>query len=232
MKRIFIICENHEIILRYLQKAQAQKKEEIYLIKNDFEDKKGHSCISCIGNCCTFVSNSMMITPLEAFDILSFLKLNPSFCKTKLTETLQQNIKEFRLHQTDIGIRKTYTCPFYTGQEKGCLISKHNKPYGCLGFLPTSNINIGKNCYSDSQLLNKRNIKFKKHENILNKSLIDSCNLSWKNSIPLALLDIIKEENKFSFLINLYIYIDQNLMLLPLLLTRFSNNFRWFSDLY
>ena len=32
----------------------------------------GFSCKDCIGNCCTFSSNSMMISPLEAFDILNF----------------------------------------------------------------------------------------------------------------------------------------------------------------
>ena len=32
------------------------------------------SCSACIGNCCTFTSNSMRVSPLEAIDILAFSK--------------------------------------------------------------------------------------------------------------------------------------------------------------
>tara|TARA_X000000950_G_scaffold278947_1_gene370702 strand:- start:516 stop:1016 length:501 start_codon:yes stop_codon:yes gene_type:complete len=163
------------------------------------KDEKGFSCKTCIGNCCTFTSNSMMISPLEAYDIYVFLKNSPSFDERKLKASLEKNIKEFRLENIDLGVRKTYTCPFYTGAKKGCTISRHSKPYGCLGFLPTQKaVNKGNDCRSDIGVLKKRELKFKQEEEQLNSLLKKSIGLCWdKLPISSAVLSLLENIKKY-----------------------------------
>jgi Fe-S-cluster containining protein len=179
----------------YLQIPSSRERRDSLNEQMSIFETQNLSCRKCIGNCCTFTSNSMMITPIEAFDILSFLMKSKDFRQGDLIESLQETINEFRLDQNSTGIRKTYTCPFYTGESKGCTISKHSKPYGCLAFLPSeTNIKKGTSCLSKIDSLVSREKVFGKKENLTNELLISELNLSWKKlSIPEAVLDIIKK---------------------------------------
>ena len=155
---------------------------------------QGLSCFNCVGNCCTFTSNTMMIKPLEAFDILTYLFSKEDFDLHVLIARLEKNIDEFRLNY-ESNIRKTYTCPFYTGENKGCTISRHSKPYGCLAFVPNeSGVIEGSTCSSKQDALTKRKDDFKEEEDHLNQILIEELNLDWiKLPIPLAVLELIKK---------------------------------------
>ncbi len=158
-------------------------------------DKAGFSCANCIGNCCTFSSNSMRITPLEAVEILSFLE-NEERISIELMKNLDRVVSEYRLEtETYFGIKKNYTCPFYLGHRKGCSISRWSKPYGCLAFNSTKlNVTKGEDCRSDQVSLQKRNARFYQHEEDLNLYIKRILKLSWnKESIPVALLDILKK---------------------------------------
>ena len=140
----------------------------------------------------------MMISPLEAYDIYTFLKTSPNFNEEKLKVSLEKNIKEFRLENVDLGVKKTYTCPFYTGEKKGCTISRHSKPYGCLGFLPTrKEVTKGNDCRSDIGILKKRELKFKQDEDQLNSLLKKSIDLCWdKLPISSAVLSLLENFKK------------------------------------
>ena len=166
----------------------------------NFLEEKELSCQKCIGNCCTFTSNSMRITPLEAMDILFYLNQKDQI-NSNLIKQLEKNIEEFRLDkETLFGIKKNYTCPFYLGKCKGCSISRWNKPYGCLAFNATEkNVLKGTNCSSNQKILKKREDEFSRKEKQLNQYIIDYLSLSWTTeSIPVALLDIIKKGEKYS----------------------------------
>lgn len=153
---------------------------------------EGKSCVSCTGICCTFLSNSMQITPLEAMDLKQWL-ITQGRWNTALFAQLTQTVRRFRLDQ-DLGdgrrsIRRTYTCPFYTPGAKGCSISRHHKPYGCLAFnAKAPGISAGGNCASDQSVLSKREEQFPVEEN-RNKQLVKQYSLLFhKAPIPVALL--------------------------------------------
>ena len=118
---------------------------------------QGQHCGSCTGICCTFLSNSMQISPVEALDLKKWLQ-NQNRWNEELFQELRECVKKFRLDQ-DIGdgrrsLRRTYTCPFYRTGPRGCSISRHHKPYGCLAFnARSSGITEGGNCASDQALL-------------------------------------------------------------------------------
>ena len=171
-----------------------QRRRALVDEMNLLEDKK-LSCAQCVGNCCTFTSNSMRVTPLEAVEILLFLQKEGRLNKD-LTDLLKNNVLEFRLDkETLFGIKKNYTCPFYLGKCKGCSISRWSKPYGCLAFNATEeNVLEGKSCQSNQSLLEKRNNEFKQYEETMNSYIKKVFNLPWeKESIPIALLEIIKK---------------------------------------
>ena len=173
--------------------SARQRRSSLNEQMSDFESKN-LSCRDCIGNCCTFTSNSMMISPVEALDILEYLKQNDNFNTKNLILKLESTINEFRL-DSNTGIRKTYTCPFYKGEKKGCTISKHSKPFGCLAFLPNEeNITQGRSCSSKINSLKDRDEKFKTNEQLVNEAIKNELNLDWKKlSIPEAVLDLIKK---------------------------------------
>lgn len=173
--------------------SPTQRRSSLNEQMSDFESNN-LSCRDCIGNCCTFTSNSMKISPIEALDILEYLKETDGFDLENLVKKLQATINEFRLNR-NAGLRKTYTCPFYTGEKKGCTISKHSKPFGCLAFLPNKeNIIEGKSCSSKINSLKDRDEKFKTDEQLVNEAIKNELGLNWnKLSIPEAVLDLIKK---------------------------------------
>jgi Fe-S-cluster containining protein len=137
----------------------------------------GINCQGCLGTCCTSVANSMLITPIEAQDILLFLKTTgkkTEELKNKLNECVEKYRLNYEISTTrGIPIRRTYTCPFYEPGPKGCSIDQYFKPYGCLGFNPKVPNSSGNNCSSNKEILGK----------IPNDS-------SPKKNIPKAMLDI------------------------------------------
>ncbi|MDF3128221.1 hypothetical protein P0Y35_03320 [Kiritimatiellaeota bacterium B1221] len=153
---------------------------------------QGHHCGGCSGVCCTFLANSMLITPVEALDLKTWLQSQGRWTD-ELILGLKECVKKFRLDQ-DLGdgrrsIRRTYTCPFYRNGPQGCSISRHYKPYGCLAFNARSpGVTEGGNCASDQDLLEKQ---LTETESALNRKLKAAHQLLFdKAPIPVALLSL------------------------------------------
>jgi Fe-S-cluster containining protein len=121
--------------------------------------ERGHHCAACTGVCCTFVANSMRMTPVETSDLRDYLEQEGRWTP-ELMNDLRETVQRFRLDREEgdgrRALRKTYTCPFYRPGPKGCSISRHHKPYGCLAFNPRSpGIREGGDCASDQALLER-----------------------------------------------------------------------------
>jgi Fe-S-cluster containining protein len=153
----------------------------------------GNHCAACSGVCCTYVANSMQITPVEARDLRIWLEKEGRWTP-ELLDTLRETVRRFRLDQA-VGdgrrsLRKTYTCPFYRPGPKGCSISRHHKPYGCLAFNPrAAGLTEGGNCASDQHLLASLETDAEARENQRLKDL-----WNWpsdKLPIPVALLTML-----------------------------------------
>lgn len=158
-------------------------------------------CFNCDGHCCTKQSNSMKITPLEAFELFLFLE-NQDL--NLLKDKLRENISEFRLeHEVYTGkknnksLRKTYTCPFYTSGSKGCSIRLENKPYGCLAFNPKLTDDNGSTCGLNEGQFLAREQQYLEDENKANQYLREKLKIDWdKLEIPRALLVMIEKLEK------------------------------------
>jgi len=154
------------------------------------------TCIGCPGTCCTFLANSMQMTPLETIDLYYYLQEN-NLWTGDLEDRLKNNISDFRLDKRTgpgSGIRKSYTCPFFGAKALGCPIPPKVKPYGCLGFNPTLKGNSPgpkeSQCQSSKEDLIERE-RILSHEEKENLWLKEHLGLYWhKESIPIALLDI------------------------------------------
>jgi Fe-S-cluster containining protein len=155
-------------------------------------DAQTNRCGSCEGFCCTYQSNSMKVTPVEALDMIEYLKENDRWNEETI-ESLKKTIEEFRLDKVIAlkrgqDLRRTYTCPFFTGDKLGCSIAPEYKPYGCLAFNPTEDgISEWGKCNSQVEILKEReNID----EDQYNDYLRQFYHLHWqKEPIPIALLD-------------------------------------------
>ena len=94
--------------------------------------KKEINCHQCRGPCCTYESNSMQITILESLDIINFLNAENRISPDLFIQ-LNENISTFRLDQIvgtgKSSLRKTYTCPFFSNEAKGCSISRNSKEF-------------------------------------------------------------------------------------------------------
>lgn len=153
------------------------------------------SCQGCSGLCCTFMKNSMQMSIVEGVDLYSFLLATRGWGE-ELESSLNECIREFRLNNrpstggTQL-MRKTYTCPFFLQKELGCSIDPRYKPYGCLGFNPTTpQSKEGEGCESNTTLLKEREENpFQEEE--LNQKLKELLGLPWeKETIPQGLLDL------------------------------------------
>ena len=156
---------------------------------------QGYSCVGCQGTCCTFEANSMMVTPLEAFELLHYLKTHHEHTN-ELKHKLLETITKYRLdHQFGNGkrsyLRRTYTCPFFNHQELGCPLPLEVKPYGCLAFnAHHAEEKASSHCFSEIKLLEERE-KSQTREQNKNAWLKDRYKLIWEKSpLPTALLDI------------------------------------------
>lgn len=155
---------------------------------------QGHHCAACTGVCCTFVANSMQITPVEALDLRDWL-ITQNRWDSSLKADLQACVKKFRLDQ-DVSdghrsLRRTYTCPFYSPGPKGCSIAPEHKPYGCLAFNARApNLTHGGNCASDQALLEQLSTRNALEQT---RNLELKAEFGWltdKAPLPVALLQI------------------------------------------
>ncbi len=138
----------------------APERRQVLIDDMTARASTGHHCSACSGICCTFVANSMKISPVEARDLRRFLEREGRWTD-ELRNNLQDTVQRFRLDR-EVGdgrrsLRKTYTCPFYRPGPQGCSISRKHKPYGCLAFNARApGITKGGNCASSQNLLEKR----------------------------------------------------------------------------
>lgn len=137
----------------------------------------------------------MMATPLEALELLSYLK-NANLFDEELKNKLSESVKKYRLdHPAGNGrrsyIRRTYTCPFFNHQELGCPLPREVKPYGCLAFNAHDlEKKASEFCFSEKDSLEKREKQFE-NEDIINQRLQEKFKLVWeKTPLPLALLEL------------------------------------------
>ncbi len=122
-----VLNNARESILNYMQKME----------------RAGVHCFNCQHcQCCTYTSNSMMITHVECLEITLYL-IEQNRWNNTLFSRLEQNIEQFQLKNfiiptTQKLLRKYYTCPFLVDGPKGCSLSRKIKPYGCLAFNATT----------------------------------------------------------------------------------------------
>jgi Fe-S-cluster containining protein len=161
-------------------------------------NESGKDCSKCSGICCTYAHNSMLITPIETLELFTYL-LRKKRINDDLIQSLEKSVDEFRLDK-DLNIgsgrefRRNYTCPFFNNGSLGCSISPKHKPYGCLGFNSTEvGVTEAGHCKVYPEVHIKREVKFKKKEDIINNNLQEKLGLYWtKKNIPSALLELIK----------------------------------------
>lgn len=181
--------------------ASSKLRREDLILEMDKLEKSNVHCYSCPGTCCTYMANSMQITPLEAFEILAGLEIDQKSAedKTRFKKQMNETITHYRLNvevytgkRNSQALRKNYTCPFFNNGSLGCGLSRGIKPYGCLGFNPKDSSDNGKSCASNIDLLQKREDDFLVKEDLLNSHLKTHFNLLWtKKSIPEALLEVL-----------------------------------------
>lgn len=158
-------------------------------------------CFTCPGTCCTSQANSMLITPIEALEILQSLHVD-QFDEVEMLsfkERMNQTILNYRLNveiytgkKNSSALRKNYTCPFFNNDSLGCDLSRSVKPYGCLGFNPRTSDDNGQSCSSNIEVLEARERSFQSQEDLVNTQIRKELKLSWmKQNIPQALLDVI-----------------------------------------
>jgi hypothetical protein len=173
--------------------SQTNRRELLIHRMNELE-ARGMSCLGCSGACCTFQANSMMVTPLEAFDLVTYLK-EKNLLSEDLKTKLKASVQTYRLDHKPLSgrsyLRKTYTCPFFGHAELGCPLPREVKPYGCLAFdSHHETLKADENCYSEKELLEERERRHPE-ESELNRELVKKFNLLWEKSpIPTALLDL------------------------------------------
>ncbi len=136
----------------------------------------------------------MMVTPIEAVELVDYLKTNGLF-NDELKNRLQETVAKYRLDQ-GLGngkrsyLRRTYTCPFFNHKELGCPLPREVKPFGCIAF-NSHNVELkaGEHCYSEKEILEKREM-LAPDEAALNEELKQQHALYWdKVPMPVALLD-------------------------------------------
>lgn len=136
----------------------------------------------------------MMVTPIEAVELVDYLKANNLF-DDELKNRLLETVSKYRLDQS-VGdgkrsfLRRTYTCPFFNHKELGCPLPREVKPFGCLAFNAHDvEKKAGEFCFSEIEVLEKREAD-NSDETALNEKLKIQYSLYWdKTPLPVALLD-------------------------------------------
>ena len=176
----------------FAQLSQARQRRQSLIDRMQVLETEKLHCFECSGTCCTFVSNSMQIDPLETLELYTSLNVT-----NDLIEKWQKTVDNFRLNYDVFSLkgksfRRTYTCPFFAGSALGCTLSRGVKPYGCLGFNPKKQgVTEGGDCSSAQDLLLKRSEEFKAVEDVAIEKIKKDFNITWeKKTIPTALLEI------------------------------------------
>jgi Fe-S-cluster containining protein len=187
---------NKLILINSLISIKPTSRRQLILLEMENLKHDEINCHQCRGPCCTFESNSMQITPLEALDIINYLS-SVNRINADLIFHLQETNSQYRLNQF-VGngksfLRKTFTCPFFEEGVKGCTISRNNKPIGCLGFNPIEkNITNGGSCKSNVKLLEDLAVTFQKEEKEINTKIKSELKIFWdKAPIPVAVLEVL-----------------------------------------
>jgi len=182
--------------------TSLQRRQDLIREMKELEGKTIH-CFTCPGTCCTQTANSMLITPIEALEILQHLEIE-KFTDTELFDFKKRMNDTITNHRLNVEIytgkknsqliRKTYTCPFFNHGALGCSLSRGSKPYGCLGFNPKTLEDNGKSCSSNTALLEERDHSFLAAENLANDKIKQDLKILWnKQNIPQALLDVLEK---------------------------------------
>ena len=159
-------------------------------------EARGISCLGCSGVCCTETANSMMVTPVEIFDLFAYLSQDTSkFPELKIR--MQAAVDKYKLDILPPGIKKksqfrrTYTCPFFLGSEFGCPLPREFKPYGCLGFnRQKKEATVDEDCWSNKEVLVNQGAL--NNEKEINEWIAKELKLSWdKEYLPIALIEFI-----------------------------------------
>lgn len=178
----------------YFAPMTPYERRHILIDRMQKLEEQGLDCRGCQGTCCTYEANSMMVTPVEAVELVNYLKSNGLF-NDELKVRLQETVTKYRLDQS-LGngkksfLRRTYTCPFFNHGELGCPLPREVKPYGCLAFnAHDKELKAGEHCYSEKEILEERETAAV-DETKLNEELKAKHKLYWdKTPLPLALLD-------------------------------------------
>lgn len=174
-------------------------------------NSSGLDCSSCqTSECCTFVKNSMQITPLETIELIIYLH-KENRIDDDLIQLLKDNIKNYRLNIPLPGdgkrlfSRRSYTCPFLKDGSLACSISRFSKPYGCLAYNPTKKLaKDSSDCSSDQQLLDETAQEFIFEMNQLNSTLQQLLKINFdKLPIPMAIIEVISN-NSIEDIANVY----------------------------
>jgi Fe-S-cluster containining protein len=171
----------------------TQRRSPLLEKMKDLADQ-GFNCHGCKGHCCTYEANSMLITPIEAVELMIYLK-NNHLLNDSLKERLTSTVSAYRLEPRPLVkkhyFRKTYTCPFYSHEELGCPLPPEIKPFGCLAFNshhPSEKATS--HCYSEIEVLEQRELN-NLGEDQLNQKLREEFHLWWEKApIPNALLEL------------------------------------------
>lgn len=188
----------------YSQFSLPNAKERRRLLNEEMEslNSAGKNCFNCNGMCCTYEFNSMQVDPLQALEIVDWLETN-DLLNAQVMDQIEQVIEQYRLDKDFfIGpgreFRRNYTCPFFFPGNRGCSLSRHIKPYGCLGFNPLKKgVKSAGHCSSNIELLSERDDGFESAERAANVFIKDFLELYWdKKSLPFALRDIFRQLSK------------------------------------
>ena len=183
---------------KHVTSTSAHDRRALVVDKMKSITDSGANCFSCTGVCCTFVGNSMMVTPIEALELVYFLNEEGRWNES-LLEQLELTIQIYRLDRPVPGdgrrsfARRRYTCPFFSeGKKGGCSVRKRYKPYGCLGFNSiSSGVKDGENCKSYLDTLEERDEKNSSTEESLNEKIKRDLGLDWdKKNMPTALKEL------------------------------------------
>ena len=180
----------------------AQKRREILTSKMKELADEGKNCFSCNGMCCTSVFNSMQTTPVETLEVVAYLEQEGRLTEETL-QKINDCIQSYRLDK-DISIgrgksfRRTYTCPFFEPGAKGCTLSLHEKPYGCLGFNAfEQNVSEEGKCGVYNEVHEERESLYAESEKEANEFLRKKLGLFWeKLPMPLAITKLIEVVGK------------------------------------
>lgn len=189
------VCPSPGELLAYAKDSMAARRAPLLAAMHNAA-AEGRSCTDCSGLCCTAVANSMQATPLEALDLYLWLRAQGRW-SDGLAATLQETATRYGLDRPPIGdgrrvfSRRHYTCPFFVGGGRGCSVSRHAKPYGCLGFNSRrAGVREGESCGSDQALLAARESS-DAQEAVANDTLRAALEGAWeKRPLPTALLAV------------------------------------------